>query len=123
MACELFLTADPPAFELDPEFVACPEVPLIVALDSTAGVSPTEGLVSAEVVALTEGLACVSALVCSPCADAEPQIDFRVIWAARACPPKEGAITGAESKNRPAPAATAACPARTTLTGNAALRW
>jgi hypothetical protein len=33
-----------------------------------------------------------------------------------------GAIAGPDSKNNPAPAATAACPTRTTLSGTAALR-
>jgi len=51
--------------------------------------------------------------------DARPHTEFSkgLLGAART-----GAIVGPESRNSPAPAATAACPTRTILTGTAALR-
>ena len=55
---------------------------------------------------------------------AEPQVDLSGLTvAAEALWPRAGAIAGAASRNNPAPAPTATCAARTSLTGTAALRW
>ncbi len=67
------------------------------------------------------GLEPVSGIRLAPtaCADAVPQtaVSSGLIGAAMT-----GATAGPDTRNRPAPAATAACPTRTILTGTAALR-
>jgi hypothetical protein len=83
-----------------------------------------EGLTLAAVVALTEGLDPANTLAWVTAVAAEPQVDLSGLTvAAEALWPRAGAITGAASRNNPAPAPTATCAARTTLTGTAALRW
>jgi hypothetical protein len=83
-----------------------------------------EGLTLAEVVALTEGLDPANTLAWVTAVEAEPQVELSgLTMAASALWSRAGAIAGAASRNNPAPAPTATCAARTTLTGTAALRW
>jgi len=103
-----------------PEGLGLPDGLLLDGLG--LGLPVEVGLTLAEVVALTDGLVSANVLACSTVVDPPPHTEpSGMAWAALAF--REGAITGPVSRNSPAPATTAARPARTTLTGTAALRW
>ncbi len=85
---------------------------VVGAVGLSVGVTPADE-VSVAVGPLTDSVA-----ACTTWAVPEPQRLLGCLAGAA----DAGAIAGPDSKNNPAPAATAACPTRTTLTGTAALR-